>query len=86
MGVRKRGGGGGGGGIKAVLEREMYRKDGGDGGAGGGGEGGHRGPHWRPGQCQGSLAEAILVSPSRDKTALPPPQTESVGFLTRSDC
>lgn len=77
--------------MKAVLEMEMYRRGG--GGGGGGGVGGvHRGPHRRPGQCQGARTEVIHISLSGDKTATPsvPPTaplvSETVRFFTSSNC
>lgn len=67
VGVRKRRGRG----IKAVLEREMYRRGGGAGGGPWTREQRVTGAHLRPGQCQGALAAEIHVSLSRDKTAVP---------------
>ena len=72
-----------------MLEREIYRSDGGGGGPAGGT--GSQGPHRRPGQCQGALTEVILISLSRDKIPVPlchlrPFVSESVTFLTSFNC
>lgn len=73
-------------GYKSKLEREMYGRD--EGPKGGKEEWGSRGPHRRPGQCQGALAEVIQISLSGDKTAIPPSHLLNccVSFLTSSTC
>lgn len=91
MGVRKRRRRRRDGGIKAVLEMEMCRGDGG-GGGGGGPRGREEGVTGAPSESR-SMSRGSRCSDSRQPLkrqnshpCVPPPVSESVSFLTSSDC